>query len=430
MTGRIGALVIWVVVALSCSVQAQEPRDRVLVVVDRSAVMGQEAARAWAEQVLFVRPEQLTLSIASFQRGLDETTDDRAALLVQKADPTAGFDPEPVLDQLTRLPDAGRWSMVLLIMGGDPTPLNVAKDRNWTHDPRYAELAAEFADWQQAQATAKEMQDYFAPYYSQRQMALMADHARALNKSISSHVVVWDLSGKAVQIRSWALANQLRYVGKEVSGAAQIPDAMDTMRWETQRMAAGPGGGSWTGEIILLVLAGLGFGGFWWWHRRPVPMPAAYNTHDFFAPDPSPAPFTGPEPEPGPVPVPEPVPEPVHEPEPVPAPLPPPPPEPMDFAARLSPGMLAVYWGDDQGGIHRSDGLCLTLETVEFAAEQGVPVRLDRIESTALGVSISFESCDIAPKQPGLWVAVFGVFQGGIDDRMKLLDMMTGIGEG
>ena len=411
MTGRLVALVILMGMWCAWPAGAQEGRDRVLVVVDRSSPLAPLAAQAWAEKVLFARPEHLSLAVTTFQHGLGDMTapapDLAAALsaLAPQANGAAGFDPEPLVAQLQTLPDAGRWAMVLLIVGGDPAPLNLGKDRAWLQDGRYAELAAEYGDWQQAQATAKELQEYFVPYYAQRQMALLADDARGLSRSLQNQMVVWDLSGSAVQMRSWALSSQIRYVGKAVGDPSQIAPAMDAMRWETQRALNNAGaltrtGGAWAGVIVLAVGIAAGMGGIWWWRRRPVPMPQAYNPNDFFLAEPEPPP------------------------------PPPPPPGPVEFETHMAPGMLQVFWRDGQAQRRQSHGRCLTMEGVEFQPEQGTPIMVEEIRSPALDISIPLNRCDITAKEAGIWWAAFGEFPGGIDDRMKLLDLVTEIGEG
>ena len=390
---------------------AQEGHDQVLVVVDRSAAMGPDAARAWVEKILSARPEHFNVVVTSFRQGLAgaEPLDQGAAVWTAK-DPVGshGFDPQPILAELAGSSDQSRWAMVLLVVGSDPTPLNVGGNRGWLHEPLYASLASEYLEWEQAQATPKEMQDYFGPFYAQQQMALMADHARTMNRGLSSRILIWDISEQAQRLRTWAVAAQIRLVAKQAGDAAHVVDAVDALRWETQRILNSRGGirmvsvdsGSWGALIVVVLSIAAAGGGWWWWNRNKRAAPVAYNPHQFL--------FDAP----------------------IEFDAPPQPPRPIQFQAQLPAGALEVNWCDAEGRCYCASGLNLTPTQVEFRAAEGTPTQVESLICPSLDVVLFLDSCQVETTADGVTIATFQQFQNGVDDRMTLIDLVTRIGEG
>ena len=397
---------------------AQTPPERVLLVVDRSAPLGLDVAKAWADKVLSSRSVPVALAVTSFQAGMTQlvVANGEPAAMVQRLadrrDPAGDFNPQPVIEEIKA--QQNQWSMILMIVGGDPTALDIAGDRAWVKNPRYAELAAEYQDWKQAQATPKEIQDYFAPFYGQRQSAVMLDDAKAWANGLAAHVVVLDLSGRAGRMRDWALAAQIRYVAKTVEDASQLDGAVDALRWETRRMltgrAAGDGQGDAYWRTLLAALALSAAVGAWIWKRgkavRPEPPVVSALAAQFDLPMAQLAQLDAVAPEP---------------------PLPP---DPILFQARLAAGLVQVHWTTAGGTACQGDAIALTMDHVVFAAlSDDPPVAVDAIVCSRMDVFIPVENCDIVAEPPDRWLARFGSFRQGVQGQMHLLDVIAGIDE-
>ena len=432
MTGQRLVLCVVLLTGLWASAGFADPvRDRVLVVVDRSARMAPEAARAWGDTVLATRPEALDLVVTSFHQGLrsiSEPLNDRAvwaAALGAKSPTAQPFDPESVLRELAVAPDQSRWAMVLLVVGQEPTPIDIPKNRAWLADPRYADLSGEYLGWEQAQATPKELRDYFVPFYAERQTKLMADDARDLARALSSRMVIWDVAEQPGRMRAWAAGAKVRYVGKAVKDSAQLAGAVDAMRWETQRILNSRGGatesgaGAWGAQIVMAAASLAAFGALWW-HRRGGRKPGVISVTSpeiRFEPD-SPVPQVQTDVVP---PAEELPPQPRHAEE-----LPP---RPIEFKADLPAGALEVYWYDATGHHQKAVGTSLTPMAVEFWVGEAVPVGVDRLVCPSQNVVLYLDGCDLEPQADGVFMGIFREFRNGVDDRMALIDLVTGIGE-
>ena len=405
---------------LACLGQAwaQIPPERVLLVIDRNAPLGLEVARQWAGKVLSARSVPVSLAVTSFQGGMSQliAANGEPAAMVQRLadrhDPAAGFNPEPVLDELKA--QHNQWAMILVVVGGDPAPLDSAADRSWLKDPRYAELAAEYQDWQQAQATPKEIQDYFAPFYAGRQSALMLEDAKAWDGSMNAHMVVLDLSGRANRMRDWALAAQVRYVSHVAAEPSQLEGVVDALRWETRRLltgraaADGQGGVPW-GTLLAAVVLGAAGGG-WIWKRakaaRPEPPVVSVLAAQFGLPMAQLAQLDAGE-------------QPPAE-----------PPEPILFQARLASGLVSVHWTAASGTAYVTDAVHLTMDDVVFTAGlDDPPVTVDAIACPRMDIFIPVGNCDSVADSPDRWHARFGPFPQGVQGQMHLLDVIAGIDE-
>ena len=432
MTGQRLVLAVVLLTGLWASAGFADPvRDRVLVVVDRTARMAPEAARAWGDAVLATRPEALDLVVTSFHQGLgaiSEPLHDRAvwaAALGAKSPSPQPFDPEAVLRELAVAPDQSRWAMILLVVGQEPTPIDIPKNRAWLADPRYADLSGEYLGWEQAQATPKELRDYFVPFYAARQTKLMADDARDLARALSSRMVIWDVAEQPGQMRIWALGAKVRYVGKAVKDPTQLAGAVDAMRWETQRIlnsrggAAENGAGAWGAEIVMAAASLTAFGALWW-HRRGGRKPGVIilsspetrfdSERSFLQVETDvvpPAEGFPPQPRQAEV-------------------LPP---RPIEFKADLPAGALEVYWYDATEHHQKAVGTSLTPMAVAFWVGEAMPVGVDRLVCPSQNVVLYLEGCDLEPQAGGVFLAIFKEFRNGVDDRMALIDLVTGIGE-
>lgn|GEM_PF-3829674 len=411
---RVMRLILLLLLLGASDAQAQAARDRVVVMVDRTQPAALQAARLWAERLLFPAQDRLAVMVVPFATGMagavsgaigspaDRRTLSRALAVPDQAE--RRFDPEPALGELAAAPDLNRVALLVVVVAGDARPLQRMPDPAFAAHPGYAALAAQVPDWLAAGATEAEMVDYFAPYHALRQGELMSGHAARLRTALEGRVVVWDVSGKAAALGRWASAAGGRSLVRPVDGEAQVAAALDSMLATTAPLLGGqapsapsPGTDDILNWGIAAVMAVLAVAGGWLWRRRrPVrPLPA----------EPPALPRTAAA-------------------EPTPLSLP-----PIEFKARIPAGALLVHWVDAAGRTARGNALSLTPAEVEFAVEGGVPAAVERLVCPSLGVCIEVNKAELKALHGGVAQAVFRDFRNGIDDRMALIDLITRLGE-
>ena len=88
-----------------------------------------------------------------------------------------------------------------------------------------------------------------------------------------------------------------------------------------------------------------------------------------------------------------------------------------------------MYWYDATEHHQKAVGTSLTPMAVAFWVGEAMPVGVDRLVCPSQNVVLYLEGCDLEPQAGGVFLAIFKEFRNGVDDRMALIDLVTGIGE-
>jgi hypothetical protein len=419
---------MWTILTGPVTAQPKATPGQVLIMVDQSEAGSRHPTRQgadWAVETL-MRSSSEALAVvvsgfadgtADYALGVTNSATDRQTVTRRMAEmphngKIANF--ETAFHRIADKAAAGEVAVAIIVGGADPTVVNQEAriiGESVRSDPRYQDITAQLVDLQQAQASAEELIEYFGPFYQERNRALTEAELPRLARSLGPRLLIIDTSGHSNVLRAAAKAasatylplsdndpeRQARRIGAAVTALLRRGDLLVHER----PVFPGPG-------MIMAVVAGISL---------TATAVLLLRRRRYHASEAEPAAMAA---RPPPPPLPPPAP-PAMSPR-----APRPPRADLPLRAVISAGALTVSWRDADGLSHVDDATGLTTDEVSFRPRSHwTGGRVEAIMCPRLGIEIRILDGDMTQASDGSATVMLRRLGGGVDDRMKVISLLT-----